>query len=138
MEALCSSETLATTYKFKRHYNRENLKSHTDKECLKTGMLRIFGLKRNGVTGGWRKLHEELHNLYSSPNIIRKINQGGFDGWSMGREDEKCVQKFWLGRLNGRDHSEDPGVDGRLILKWMLGRRVEGVDWIHLAQDRGR
>jgi hypothetical protein len=35
---------------------------------------RIFGPKRNGVTGGWRKLHnEELHNLYSSPNIIRII-----------------------------------------------------------------
>jgi hypothetical protein len=35
---------------------------------------RIFGLKRDGVTGGWRKLHnEELHNLYSSPSIIRII-----------------------------------------------------------------
>jgi hypothetical protein len=33
---------------------------------------RIFGPKRNEVTGDWRKLHnEELHNLYSSPNIIR-------------------------------------------------------------------
>jgi hypothetical protein len=35
---------------------------------------RIFGPKRDGVTGGWRKLHnEELHNLYSSPSIIRMI-----------------------------------------------------------------
>jgi hypothetical protein len=35
---------------------------------------RIFGPKRDGVTGGWRKLHnEELHNLYSSPSIIRII-----------------------------------------------------------------
>jgi hypothetical protein len=34
----------------------------------------IFGPKRNEVTGGWRKLHnEELHNLYSSPSIIRMI-----------------------------------------------------------------
>jgi hypothetical protein len=34
----------------------------------------IFGPKSDGVTGGWRKLHnEELHNLYSSPNIIRII-----------------------------------------------------------------
>jgi hypothetical protein len=33
-------------------------------------VLRIFGPKRYGVTGGWRKLHnEELHNLYSSPSI---------------------------------------------------------------------
>jgi hypothetical protein len=35
-------------------------------------LRRIFGQKRDGVTGGWRKLHnEELHNLYCSPNIIR-------------------------------------------------------------------
>jgi hypothetical protein len=34
----------------------------------------IFGPKRDGVTGGWRKLHnEELHDLYSSPSIIRII-----------------------------------------------------------------
>jgi hypothetical protein len=34
-------------------------------------LRRIFGPKRDDVTGVWRKLHnEELHNLYSSPNII--------------------------------------------------------------------
>jgi hypothetical protein len=34
-------------------------------------LRRIFGLKRDEVTGGWRKLHnEELPNLYSSPSII--------------------------------------------------------------------
>jgi hypothetical protein len=37
-------------------------------------LRRIFGLKRNGVTGGWRNLHnEELHNLFSSTSIIRMI-----------------------------------------------------------------
>jgi hypothetical protein len=36
--------------------------------------MRIFGPKRDGVTGEWRKLqNEELHNLYSSPDIIRQI-----------------------------------------------------------------
>jgi hypothetical protein len=36
--------------------------------------LRIFGPNRDEVTGGWRRLHnEELHNLYSSPSIIRMI-----------------------------------------------------------------
>jgi hypothetical protein len=35
-------------------------------------LRRIFGLKRDEVTGEWRKLHnEELKNLYSSPNIVR-------------------------------------------------------------------
>jgi hypothetical protein len=37
-------------------------------------LRRIFGPKRNEVRGEWRKLHnEELHNLYSFPDIIRQI-----------------------------------------------------------------
>jgi hypothetical protein len=42
---------------------------------FETRVLRgIFGPKRNGVTGGWRKLHnEELHNLYYSARIITII-----------------------------------------------------------------
>jgi hypothetical protein len=37
-------------------------------------LRRIFGPKRDEVTGDWRKLHnEELHKLYSWPNIIRMI-----------------------------------------------------------------
>jgi hypothetical protein len=37
-------------------------------------LRRLFGPKRDEVTGDWRKLHnEELHNLYPSPNIIRMI-----------------------------------------------------------------
>jgi hypothetical protein len=47
-------------------------------KCLKLNLnkksCRIFGPKRDAVTGDWRKLHnEELHNLYSSPKIIRMI-----------------------------------------------------------------
>jgi hypothetical protein len=41
---------------------------------FETRVLRIFGPKRDEVMADWRKLHsEELHNLYSSPNIIRTI-----------------------------------------------------------------
>jgi hypothetical protein len=37
-------------------------------------LRRIFGPKKDEVTGGWRKLHnEELHGLYSSPSIVRVI-----------------------------------------------------------------
>jgi hypothetical protein len=37
-------------------------------------LRRIFGAKRDEVTGGWRKLHnEELHGFYSSPSIVRVI-----------------------------------------------------------------
>jgi hypothetical protein len=37
-------------------------------------LRRIFGPKRDEVTGEWRKLHsEELHKLYSSPDIVRQV-----------------------------------------------------------------
>jgi hypothetical protein len=46
-------------------------------------LRRIFGPKRDEVTGGWRKLHnEELHNLYSSPNIIRMMKAASQEGLS--------------------------------------------------------
>jgi hypothetical protein len=45
-------------------------------------LRRIFGPKRGEVTGDWRKLHnEELHNLNSSPNIIR-IMKSSTMGWA--------------------------------------------------------
>jgi hypothetical protein len=47
-------------------------------------LRRIFGPKRDEVTGGWRKLHnEELRNLYSSPSIIRMIKSRTWDGQGM-------------------------------------------------------
>jgi hypothetical protein len=36
-------------------------------------LRRIFGPERDEVTGGWRKLHNELHGLYSLPSIVRVI-----------------------------------------------------------------
>jgi hypothetical protein len=54
------------TGRWPRRWNQLHLKF----ACLR----RIFGPKRDEVTGGWRKLHkEELHDLYSSPSIIRII-----------------------------------------------------------------
>jgi hypothetical protein len=36
-------------------------------------LRRVFGPKRDEVTGEWRKLHEELNDLYSLPNIVRVV-----------------------------------------------------------------
>ena len=46
---------------------------------------------------------------------------------------------FWWGNLSERDHWGDPGVDGKIILR-LIFRKLEcgGMDWIVLAQDRGR
>jgi hypothetical protein len=40
--------------------------------------------------------------------------------------------------LRGEDHLEDPSVDRRVILKWILEMWYGGMDWINLAQDKNR
>jgi hypothetical protein len=70
-------------------------------------LRRIFGQKRDEVTGDWRKLHnEELHNLCSSPNIIRMIKSRRMR-WAghvarMGRRGMNIG--YWWGSQRERDH----------------------------------
>jgi hypothetical protein len=46
-------------------------------------LRRIFGQNRDGVTRGWGKLHNELHDLYSSPSLIRIISLRRMRWWGM-------------------------------------------------------
>jgi hypothetical protein len=104
-------------------------------------LRRIFGPKRDEVTGEWRKLHnEELHKMYPSPNIIRQIKSRRMSRacGTHGR-GEKSVQGFG-GKTRRKETTRmTQGVGGRMGLEWMLGRlALGGVDWIRLSQDRDR
>ena len=72
-------------------------------------LRRIFGPKRDGVTGEWRKLHnEELNDLYSSPNIVRVIkSRMRWTGHVARMEEGRSAHKVWWGNLRERDHWED-------------------------------
>jgi hypothetical protein len=69
-------------------------------------LRRIFGPKRDEVTGGWRKLYnEELHGLYSSPSIVRmiKVRRMRWAG-PVARMGEVRGASCWLGGLKGGYH----------------------------------
>jgi hypothetical protein len=74
----------------------------------------IFGPKRDKVTGGWRKLHnEELHNLNSSPSIIRMIRSRKMKwaGHVARMGERKNAYRILVGRKEG-DHWEDQNLGG--------------------------
>jgi hypothetical protein len=88
---------------------------------------RIFGPKRDEVTGEWSRLHsEEFNDLYSSRNIVR-VTKSRRMRWAghvarMGRRE--AYTGFWCGDLREKDQLEDLGVDGRKILEWIFRKWV--------------
>jgi hypothetical protein len=106
-------------------------------------MLRIiFGPKRDGVTGGWRKLHnEDFHNLYSSPSIIRiiKSRRMRWVGHVVRMGEKRNVYRFLVGKPEGKSPLGKPRrmwMDNIKMELLEIGLNV--VDWIGLAQDRYR
>ena len=68
-------------------------------------LRRIFGPERNGVTGEWRKLHnEELNSLYSSANIVRVIKSRimRWAGHVAHMEEGRVVNKVLVGKPEGK------------------------------------
>jgi hypothetical protein len=103
-------------------------------------LRRIFGPKRDEVTGEWRKLHnEELHNLYSSPNIIRQIKSRRMRwvGHVACMGEERNVYRVLMEKPEGKRPL------GRQRHRWEDGIRMDlreigwgSVDWIQLDQWR--
>jgi hypothetical protein len=105
-------------------------------------LRRIFGPKRDEVTGEWKKLHnKELHDLYSSPSIIRIIEprRMRWAGHVARMWEKKNAYRVLVGKPEGKRPL------GRPRRRWMdnigidLGEVGWGdVDWIGLAKGRNR
>jgi len=105
-------------------------------------LRRIFGLRRDEITGEWRRLHnEELNDLYSSTNIERMIKSRRirWAGHVARMGEERGVYRVLLGK------PESKRPVGRPTRRWVGNIRMElqevgcgYIDWIGLAQDRER
>ena len=103
-------------------------------------VLRIFGPRRDEVTGEWRRLHnEELYDLYSSPNIVRviKSRRMRWAGHVARMGEERVVYRVLVGKPEGKR------PQGRPRRRWVDNIRMDlqevgcgYMDWIGLAQDR--
>jgi hypothetical protein len=102
----------------------------------------IFGPKRDEVTGGWRKVHnEKFHDLYSSSSIIRiiKSRRMRWAGHVARMEEKRNAYRLLVGKPEGRRPL------GRPRRRWVGNISMDlvevgggDVDWIDLAQDRDR
>jgi hypothetical protein len=102
-------------------------------------VLRIFGPKRE-EDGSWRKLHnDELHNLYSSPNIVtvikaRKLRRAGHVA-RMG--EGRGVYRVLVGKPEGKRPLGRPRRRRENDIKMDLREiGIDGANWIRLVQDR--
>ena len=101
---------------------------------------RIFGPRRNEVTGEWGRLqNEELNDLYSSPNIVRVIKSRRMR-WA-GHVARMCEERGVYRVLVGKPEGKRPL--GRPSRRWVDNIRTDlqevgcgYVDWIGLAKDR--
>ena len=105
-------------------------------------LRRIFGLKRDEVTGEWRKLRsEELNDLYSSPNIVRVIKSRimRWAGHVARMGESGGVYRVLMRRPEGKRPL------GRPRRRWKDNIKMDhqevgfgGTDWIDLAQGKDR
>jgi hypothetical protein len=88
-------------------------------------LRRIFGRKRVEVTGEWRRLHNgELHNLYSSPDIIWQIKSRRmrWAGHVVHMGEGRKVYRVLVGKPEGKRQFARPSANGKMRLERILRR----------------
>jgi len=107
-------------------------------------LRKIFGPRRDEVTGEWKRLHnEEINDLYSSPNMVRviKSRRMRWAGHVARMGQERGVYRVLVGKPEGRNHWGDLGVDGRILgwisRKWDVGIWT-GLGWPRIETVGGR
>ena len=105
-------------------------------------LRRIFGPRRDEVTGQWRKLYnEELNDLYSSPNTVRviKSRRMRWAGHVARMEEGRGVHRVLVGKPEGKRPLGRPRRRWEDNIKMDLEEVERGCgDWMELAQDRDR
>jgi len=104
-------------------------------------LRRVFGSKRDEVTGEWRKLHnEDLRDLYSLPNIVRvvKSRRMRWAGHVASMGDGRVVHRVLVGKHAGERPLGRPRHRWDDNIKMDLREVGGGGDWMELAQDRDR
>jgi hypothetical protein len=112
---------------------------HTLRVSENRVLRRIFGLKRE-EDWSWRKLHnDELHGPYSSPNIVKvmKSRRMRLAGHVTCMEEGRGVYRVLVGRPEGKRPLERSRRRWKDNIKIDLREiRIDGPNWIRLAQDR--
>jgi len=100
-------------------------------------LRRIFGCKRDEVTGEWRKLHnEELNDLYCSPVIVRvvKTRRMRWVGHVARMGERRVVYRVLVGKPEGKRPLGRPRYGWEEKIKMDLQEvRCVGMDWIKLS-----
>jgi len=104
-------------------------------------LRRVFGPKKDEVTGEWRKLHnEELKDLYTLPNIVRvvKSRRIRWEGHMARMGEGRDVHRVVVGKPEGRRPLGRPRPRWEDNVKTDLREVGGGGEWMELAQDRDR
>ena len=149
MQNLLSSSLLSKNIKIKRYriiilsvifYGCETWSVTLRQRLLEKRVLRkTYAPEKDEVKREWRRpWNVQLYYLYPLPNIIQVVKL--IIRWLrvVARVGKECCTEGLVGKPERKNALEVLGVDGRIILKWILKKSDGGMDWFDLVQNRDK